>query len=613
MCGIVGIVAKDSGRYSEEINKMVKSLRHRGPDGESTLSFKNCILGHTRLSIVDLVTGDQPMRSPNSNSAITFNGEIYGYKSIKAQLKNYPFKTSSDTEVLLALYEKYGVEFVKDLPGMFSFAIWDESNQELIAARDRFGEKPFYYAFGKNGEFIFASEIKAILASGLIKPVLSLESLVHFLQYLYVLPNKTIYKNIYSLPPAHSLTFKDGNLQIEKYWELPQTYEKIELAEAVTVFKSLLEKSVENQLVADVPVGAFLSGGLDSSTIVAIASKYKNNLNTYSFRFGNIINELPYARGIANLYNTEHYELSQEESDLAELLVLMQDIYDEPFADSSNIPTYLISKLAREHQKVIITGDGADELLGGYDYWYRNLYTMECKKEKSALASRMIKDMSKFPRIQGHKLSQVVKQFSPEFFYNNAYETILEAHNEQKKYYKNYEVEKILNFKLKFNPEDTNWKASGNSLDEALRSDLTDYMPGDILVKTDRASMAHGLELRSPFLDWDFANFCISVPSNLKVTHDESKYLLRQSYQANWTEEIRTRGKQGFGAPVHVWLKHDDFRNLTDTYLNDTKKKIYSIFSYNNTRYYAGRKDYMTWILLTLSIWMEKHDFEIEL
>lgn len=614
MCGIAGIVTNNAKSYTPELNRMLQYIHHRGPDGDGVFSFDNCILGHVRLSIVDLETGSQPMLSPLTNTGITFNGEIYGYRKIREHFKDYPFKTTSDTEVILALYEKYGErEFLNKLPGMFSFSIWDDDNQKLLAARDRFGEKPFYYALGKKGEFIFASEIKAILTTGLVEPILDLESLVHYLQYLYILPNKTIYKNIYCLPPAHYLTYSNGELQIEKYWELPEINGKIELSDAVEQFKFLLDKSVENQLIADVSVGAFLSGGLDSSTIVALASKYKQQLQTYSFKFGNIINELPFARGIANKYNTEHYELSQEEINLADLLVTMQEVYDEPFADSSNIPTYLISKLAREHLKVILTGDGADELLGGYDFWYRQLYKMGLKKDKEKFTAKWIQDLSKFPRVHGYSVSQVVKYIAPDTYHNSTFKTILDAHNEQKKYFKNDELRKILNFNLSFNPEVSNQKMKGNSLDEVLRSDLTDYMPGDILVKTDRASMAHGLELRSPFLDWEFAEFCMTIPSRLKITQSEHKYLLRQAYQNLWTDEIRTRGKQGFGAPVNDWLKEEQFSRLKNTYLNDSGKKIFNLISFPNTREYVQRNNYLTWILLTLSIWMEKHEYNFEL
>jgi len=304
MCGIAGIIKKDSQKYKPQLKKMTDSLSHRGPDAEGFYFFKDCGLGHRRLSIIDLKTGDQPMLSYNGQAGVVFNGEIYGYQEIKKNLSNYSFQTTSDTEVILALYEKYGENFVKHLPGMFAFALWDDKNKKLICARDRFGEKPLYYALGKNGEFIFASEIKAILASDLIKPKLNKKSLIHYLKRLYVHPYSAIYENIYVLPPAHFLIYQNKKIKINRYWQMPELNYQITFDEAIEKFKKLLFEAVKKQLVTDVPVGAFLSGGLDSSTIVAIASQYKKNLNTFSFGFGEWINELPYALEIARKYKT---------------------------------------------------------------------------------------------------------------------------------------------------------------------------------------------------------------------------------------------------------------------------------------------------------------------
>jgi asparagine synthase (glutamine-hydrolysing) len=372
MCGIAGIVADSPRGYEDRVWEMVNCLGHRGPDGSGVHIFDNCILGHTRLTIVDLETGSQPMLCALTDVGVTFNGEVYGYKTIRAAIPDYPFRTKSDTEVLLALYHHHGRSLPEKLPGMFSFAIWDNRMRELFCARDRFGEKPFYYAQGARGEFLFASEIKALLASGLVTPVLDEEAVAHYMKYLYVHPHRSIYRNIHALPPAHYLRYAEGKIQVERYWTLPDTDSKIELPEAADQFRMLFEQAVSRQLVADVPVGAFLSGGLDSSTVVAVASRFCPKLHTYSFAFEDSVSELPFAREVAARYRTEHVELADDTVDIAELLVAMQQVYDEPFADSSNIPTYMISRLAREHTKVILTGDGGDELLAGYP-WYRPL------------------------------------------------------------------------------------------------------------------------------------------------------------------------------------------------------------------------------------------------
>jgi asparagine synthase (glutamine-hydrolysing) len=318
MCAISGIVAKDSKRFRRELALMVESLDHRGPDGNGTFFFKNCAISNNRLAIVDLSTGDQPMLSPKKNTGLVFNGEIYGYQEIKDKLRGYKFTTTSDTEVVLALYEKYGYQMAEKLPGMFALAIWDEKKDELICFRDRFGEKPFYYARGKNGEFIFASEIKAILKTGLVRPIIDPASLSHYLQYLYVPKDKSIYSNIHVLPPAHGLVFSKGKLKIWKYWAPGKITQQYNLDEAAEHFEILFRQAVSRQLIADVPVGALLSGGLDSSSVIAIASQQKANLSTFSFGFEGGRNELSYAREAAKKYKTNHHEFYEKDIQPAE-------------------------------------------------------------------------------------------------------------------------------------------------------------------------------------------------------------------------------------------------------------------------------------------------------
>ena len=604
MCGITGIVAKNSKNYGDSLNKAIFSLKHRGPDANGTHFFDNCALGHTRLSIVDLSTGAQPMLSDGDKLGITFNGEIYGYKDIKKELNNYNFKTTSDTEVILSLYEKYGENMMDKLPGMFSFAIWDEKKQSLFCARDRFGEKPFYYCLGKNNELIFASEIKAIIATGLIQPILDKESLIDYIKHLYVNPNKTIYKNIYTLPPAHFLTFKKGTINVERYWQLPETNEKISLSNAKKTFKELLNKAVSKQLIADVPVGAFLSGGLDSTTVVDVASKLKPNLQTFSFGFGESINELPFAKLVAQKYNTDHKELQSGEYDLASLFVEMQEIYDEPFADSSNIPTYLISKAAKKYNKVVLTGDGGDELFGGYTSWYKPVYYMSQNLifQIFNIIKSAIIFIFKPTRKNKVDLYYRVKGFINKILFRNP----LDIHIKKNTYFTDEELDKLLTYK-KIEPE----LSKKTSLNDVIKFDILNYMPGDILTKIDRASMANGLELRSPFLDVDFASFCISLPSRLKINNKEDKVILRETFSNEWPKEIRNRSKQGFGAPIKEWLELPSFIVLKEKYLKDSKQKIFDIVDFNQTQKIIVKNNYQTWVLLVLSIWLEKHPFEL--
>jgi asparagine synthase (glutamine-hydrolysing) len=605
MCGIVGIVSPDAKRHTAALARMTAALRHRGPDGSGAHFFPNCALGHTRLTIVDLLTGDQPMLSRDQQVAITFNGEIYGYREIKAKFKDHQFLTTSDTEVILLLYQRYGADMLRHLPGMFSFAIWDEQQQSFFAARDRFGEKPFYYAWGPNGELLFASEIKSLLASGLLKPKLDHAALTHYLRHLYVHPHQTIYRNISVLPPANSLLLRNGQLRVERYWELPPTKEPISENEAVHEFSRLLERAVDRQLVADVPVGTFLSGGLDSSSVVAAASRTHSRLRTFSFGFPDGINELPYAREIADLYNTEHTELEDRDIDLVPLLKEMARVYDEPFADSSNIPMYLISRAARPHVKVVLTGDGGDELLAGYENWYRPLWKIEQTISSTARSLRMLrfgnKVLSQFRLQAPEGLARAVLSAS----LKRHRQTITRAHLAQNLYFGDDELARL--------GITANGKSNGNEapgltggVDCALRMDLTDYMPGDILVKTDRASMAHGLELRAPFLDVDFASFCISLPSRLKLTDKEDKWILRHCYSQAWTESVRNRRKCGFGAPVGRWLERKEVADLKDKILNNSHHSLFSLVSFKASRPFVESNSYQTWSLLTLGIWLEE-------
>ncbi len=604
MCGIVGISGEHVERYKDNLSFMVSSLIHRGPDENGTTYFSNCILGHTRLSIIDLKTGRQPMLSQDKKLAVTFNGEIYGYKELRRSL-DYHFQTTSDTEVLIALYRKYGPEMVERLPGMFAFAIWDNENQSLFCARDRFGEKPFYYAFGKNGELIFGSEIKTILASKLIEPKLNQEALSHYLQTLYVHPMQSIYTNVYTLPPGHCITYRKQSVAIRKYWQLPVTNNTLSLYDATEQFRSLLERSVKKQLVADVPVGAFLSGGLDSSTIVSIASDYSADLKTFSFGFEGNETDILYARDVARKYKTEHIELTDKSLRIDDLLIQMQSVYDEPFADSSNIPTYLVAKLASEHVKVVLSGDGADELLAGYSFWYRPLLSMEeqmCRKGKLQelfyFLLLAIKKFELFGRNKSHNNLMGVDLFRKT-------DSISHAHCLQKQYFTDTELQQ-LGIKAWRPPVDI---CATNTVDDALRTDLLDYMPGDILVKIDRASMANGVELRAPFLDVDFASLCISLPYCMKINRSRDKEILRQAYSMKWPEPVRRRSKLGFGAPVPEWLAREEVKMIKRDYLSDPNKKIHSILDLNNNAMYASKDTYKTWILLVLSIWLEQHRF----
>lgn len=601
MCGIAGIIAPEAEIYSSRVRKMVDAIAHRGPDGETVSVLDGCCLGHRRLSIIDLKSGDQPMKSPCADRVIVFNGEIYGYQKIRASFPTYPFATDSDTEVILALFDRFGAQCTSQLPGMFAFGIWDAASRSFFGARDRFGEKPFFFAWGRNGEFIFASEIKAILATGLVDPVLDIESLRHYLSHLYVHSARTIYENIHTLPPAHSITVENGKARVERYWSLPADGPDMTLSDAAFQFRDLFQNAVRNQLVADVPVGAFLSGGVDSTSVVAVASSFKTGLRTFSFGFEDSVSELPIAKESASRYRTQHTEMTAAHVDIAELMLRMQEVYDEPFADSSNIPTYLLCERASEQLKVVLTGDGGDELLGGYGWWYQALLA----DNDSPSRKQRTRPERAVARL-ATSISQRLIRERPELSARRT-KSLMAEHADQNVYFTDNELDLMLGDRPAREVRAPRIADSSDEMNEVLRMDLQDYMPGDILVKVDRAAMAHGLELRAPFLDVDFASFCIALPSSFKVVRGRDKILLREAFADRWTRRVRKAPKRGFGAPVNLWLRRPSVTALVDKYLRDPQAALFSVVDFDASRDYIENCDYKTWALLVLAIWLDSH------
>jgi asparagine synthase (glutamine-hydrolysing) len=566
---------------------MVAALRHRGPDSQAVHHFGSCTLGSARLSIVDVEGGRQPILSRDAALGVTFNGAIYGFRELKSYLSDYPFQTGTDTEVILALYARHGDGFLAHLPGMFAFALWDDRAQTLTCARDRFGEKPMYFAFGTGGEFMVASEIKAILASGLVAPVLNPEAVSHYLTRLHVHPAQTIYSNVQALPPAHVLRFHNGRLRVERYWQPPDIIEGIAPEEAVDCFRHLFETAVRKQLVADVPVGVLLSGGIDSSTVAAVASRHQPGVRTFSFGFKEgVEDELPFARGMAQRCQTSHFELADENADVPALLLRMQTIYDEPFADSSNIPTFLVCEMARRHVTVALGGDGADELLGGYLSWTRRFLEPPPRLKMKLLMQRLARRLGR-RRQTG---SSLVHRYSQGF---RNYFTPAERRR--------------LGFAVAREQLTDYSRYQRNTASDMLRFDTDLYLPGDILVKTDRASMANGLELRAPFLDVDLASFCLSLPDSLKVDADREKLPLRHAYEVMWTPEIRARPKQGFGGPMTAWFEAPAMSALKQDILRDRGQRIFSVLDFDGVQGFVARNTQQTWSLLVLALWMEGH------
>lgn len=607
MCGISGIVYSNiyqNPEYKIKLKKMTDAIQHRGPDDEGLEFFKNCFLGFRRLSIVDTSSaGHQPMYSQDNNCCIVFNGEIYGYREIKKSINNYSFKSNTDTELILALYDKQGIDLLQKITGMFAFAIWDEKKQQIFAARDIFGEKPFYYAFGKNGEFIFASEIKSILATGLVDEEINPDAIFHYLRHAYVSSQQTIYKNVFVLPPSHFLIYKNGNLEINSYYNLEKPEVKIDENKAVEILKKLTHQSVEKQLVADVPVGVFLSGGLDSGTMVALSSQYSPNITTLGFAYEEDWNEMPQARQIAEKYKTNHNEVFLEENRISEILQKILTNLDEPLADTSIVATYAICEKAKEKMTVVITGNAGDELFGGYKWYQQELDLLEKGNDKEFLLP-----VFKTGSLVSKKLG--LKNLNAAFLkkINRAkYKNIIDYHQRKvHQFFSKEEVHKLLKSGNDFEHQ-YSFNLNEKNLNSCLKMDLTNVLPGSYMVKDDRISMMHSIELRTPFLDKDLVEFCMSLPYQYKVSAVQSKKILRRAFGDLLTEDILNKKKQGFGAPVVKWLKLKEMEDLTERVLKNSESKIYQFLHFEEAQKYLDYT-YKHWVLLVLGIWFEKHE-----
>lgn len=592
MCGICGIIDPQQRFAPSAISDMTMSLRHRGPDDQVTRQLNGAYLGHARLSIIDLVSGDQPMADHSGRYHIVFNGEIYNFRELRKQLENEgcQFYTRSDTEVVLQGYLRWGKRCVSRLNGQFAFAIWDDQQKVLFAARDRFGEKPFYWAATDLNEFIFASEIKAILASSQIRPKLDIQSVDLYLALYYIPPSRTIYQNVHTLLPAHTLTWKAGNIRTEAYWQpIYSTNKTISEADAIECTRSLVRDAVHRQMVSDVPIGAFLSGGLDSSTVVAHMSEVSEKpVKTFSVGFGDLINELPYAREIAERYQTDHHELQMDIS-VAEMLETMARVYDEPFADSSNIPTYLIAEFASKHVKVCLSGDGGDEVFGGYG-WYPLLWDKAAHVD--AALTHLLRAGLRLAGLAKHELWEERMRIA----------SLLDLDRENL-WRGSFHTGKTLHY-LRSTYGDV---FALNGMDPATDFDIRCYLSGDILVKVDRAALAHGLESRAPFLDTELTEFVLNLPWQLRFRDkDKLKFLLRRASHHLWTESIQKRAKQGFGAPIESWLQRKDIESVVGRVLAQGSPLRELLKGLTPDAYHQSPA-IQKWALLCLGLWLADH------
>jgi len=571
MCGIFGHKIEGNINLEKSIASL-KTLVHRGPDQQNFYYDDKVFIGHCRLSILDLSNnGKQPMES--EDCIITVNGEIYNYIELKKELElKYNFKSQSDSEIILHGFKEWGLyDLIKRIDGMYSIVIYDKKKKQIHLIRDRYGIKPLYYRI-KNNDFIWASELKAIKYQ-IKNEDLEIDNtaIYDYLTYLYIPTPKTLYKDVYKLTPAHVLSFDlaTNESTITKYWELNTTEKPISIENATKLVKTLINNSVKEQMISDVPIGFFLSGGIDSSIVVATASEFSKKINTYSIGFDvEKHNETKYAKIISVLFNTYHHVSILKYSEADSLVKNMKQWYDEPFADTSALPTYLVSSFAKKNATVVLTGDGGDELFGGYD-WYdrfikyrkwriRNLNFLKKpiaaikKKYRYKIAGRianqleyrMLDDLELYVKLLGGLLKHEKEAYRKQF-------NIPSSYNDYWYFEKFYETKLSLRKRLQY-------------------LDFHTYLHDDIFTKVDRASMAVSLECRVPFMKKELVEFAFSLPENITYYNENLKGLLKEAYIGILPGEILFRRKKGFSIPLKQW---------SSSFLHDNKTQQEQLLS----------------------------------
>jgi len=598
VCGIAGFIAAELGAnldsLRDTITRMTNRLSHRGPDDSGVWldAAVPVALGHRRLSIIDLSPrGHQPMVSADGRRVLVFNGEIYNYEDLRAGLTDYPFNGTSDTEVMLAAFEKYGIQdSLKRFNGMFAFALWDRSERILHLACDRFGEKPLYYGFAGRA-LLFGSELKALTAHPDFDPAIARNVVPLFLRYGYVPKPWSIYRNARKLEPGTCMSIRWANLpacpQPEPFWSARDAAAAAirhpfqgTSGDAADRLEQLLADSVRMRMVADVPLGAFLSGGIDSTTMVALMQKYGSQpARTFTIGFSEkSYNEANEARAVARRLGTDHTELYVTPADAMAVIPRLSSIYDEPFADSSQVPTFLVSELARRHVAVALSGDGGDEVFGGYNryVWAGPVWEKVRRYPKSirSVAARAVTAISpgtwdrlaafapsrlavQSPGNKMHKLAGILDSGSQEELYLRLKSQWLDPNSVA-----------LPTQELPLRPASpTDWDSPGTCLQRMMLNDSVGYLPDDILVKVDRAAMAVSLETRAPWLDHRLFEFVWSLPDEWKVRAGVSKWLLRQVLYRYVPREMMERPKAGFGIPLGDWIRgplRDWAENLLD-------------------------------------------------
>ncbi len=569
MCGIAGLAFRDGARPSSRayLQTMCDVMRHRGPNDEGFWTGPGAGLGMRRLSIIDLAGGHQPISNEDNTIHVILNGEIYNFQELRPQLeaKGHTFRTNSDTEAIVHLYEEYGERCVESLRGMFALAVWDEKRKRLLLARDRLGKKPLHYAV-LGDRLLFASEMKSILVHRDMPREVDPIALDQFMTFEYVPGERTLFKAIRKLLPGHRLIWEQGKLRTEPYWEFPSKVDPTRtMAEWAEELRETLRESVKLRLIADVPLGVLLSGGIDSAALVALMRQVTSGpIKTFSIGFEDqTYNELDYARLIAQRFETQHEEFTVK-ADAVELTESLVDHFDEPFADVSAIPTFLVCRMAQQRVTVALGGDGGDELFGGYDAYLAQAMSQKYARLPRFLRQGMIEPISRalHPTPQKKGLVNKVKRFTegmqhPEAIGHARWMVFLNARDKQRLYTPAFReqlggrsgYEPVLEAAAKY--------AHLDPLGRAMAVDVATYLPDDILVKVDRMSMATSLEVRAPLLDQRVAELAARIPSSMKIRGKETKAVFREAMRPLLPAETLSKPKQGFSIPVKNWLRQE--------------------------------------------------------
>lgn len=628
MCGIAGICLCDGAGLPEnaaaQVDAMCRAMRHRGPDGQGVWSGDGVCLGHRRLSIIDLAGGAQPMHSADDRYHVTFNGEIYNFPELRKELEaqGMRFRTTSDTEIILAGWQVWGSDCLRHFDGMFAFALWDAQEKRLFCARDRFGKKPFFYTL-QHGRLYFASELTALTDLSELTFTLSPEALMRYLAYEYVPTPQTMYAEASSLPPAHWLELHEGKLRVERYWDLPFPDEEDARSEEeiCATYHELLARAVRRRMISDVPLGVFLSGGIDSSIVAGLmAGQSSTPIKTFSIGFQEAsYDESRYARIVARRWNTDHHERILSAEECAEHLPRIISRMDVPLADASAAPTWLLSGVTREKVTVALGGDGADELWAGYEHyigykvatWYNALPT--------SLRRGIIEPLCRLlPSSSGY----INPRLAVQTFLRGAHapdwlrvQTLLTALDPaaQRELLDRPDTAFLTDVRL-FAPTREHfehWPSGPGPLARAFHVYARQYLLDDILVKVDRCSMLHSLEVRAPFLDREAAEFVARLPIRHKLHGFKRKYLLKRAFADVLPPEILRRNKRGFQIPVADWLR-GRMRPLLEEMLGESRLRQQGIFAPQAVRalmeaHFSGRADMrkQLWTLLVLQLWLD--------